>query len=105
MNSETAVIGNITDQQWILHRTYGTFIIPACPAGQVYALAEIGPRKGIIDLGDRRTLEYPLAAREIAGDLAREVNSYGGEGSYFGVFVCAGERPTPTEMDEARRRL
>ena len=105
MNAHMAVIANITEQQWILHRTYGTFRIEPCPPGQSYSLTELGPRKGTIDLGDKRVLDFPISAREIAEDLAREINSDGGEASFFGVFVCAGERPTAAELDQARRRL
>ena len=105
MDRDTAAIANITEQQWILQRTYGTFLVQGCPAGQPYALTEIGPRKGTIDLGDKRVLDFPISAREAAEDLAREINSDGGEASFFGVFVCAGERPTPAELEETRRRL
>lgn len=105
MNSDTAYIANILEQQWILQRTYGTFVVHGCPAGQPFALTPVGPRKGTIDLGDNRTLEFPITAREVAEDLAREVNADGGEGSFFGVFVCAGAQPTPAELAEARRKL
>jgi len=105
MNADKAVIANITGQQWILYRTYGTFIVAACSAGQPYTLTEVGARKGTIDLGDKRVLEYPISAREVAEDLAREINSDGGEASFFGVFVCASEQPTPAELEDARRKL
>ena len=41
-----------------------------------------------------RTMKFPIAAREIAGDIARELNNDSGEGSYHGVFVAAGLEPT-----------
>ena len=28
---DKAVIANITEQQWVLHRTYGNFLIRPCP--------------------------------------------------------------------------
>src|SRR5205823_12759074 len=59
----------------------------------------------VMDLGDKRTMEYRITAREIAEDLARELNSDSGEGSYHGVFVAAGEVPTESELAEARHRL
>ena len=113
---DKAVIANITDQQWVLHRTYGNFLIGPCPASRSaglgtnpgsagYALTEVTARKGAMDLGDKRTLEFPISAREVADDLAREVNADGGDGSYFGVFVCAGAEPTEAELTEARARL
>lgn len=105
MNRDAAYIANICEQQWIAQRTYGTFVVHACPAGHPFGLTEVGPRKGTIDLGDNRILEFPISAREVAEDLAREANSDGGEGSFFGVFVCAGERPSDEELAQARRRL
>jgi len=70
-----------------------------------YALTTIAARTGSIDLGDKRTLEFPISARDIAEDLAREINADGGESSYFGVFVCDGAEPTADELDEAHERL
>jgi hypothetical protein len=104
-HAEHAVICNISDQSWLLHRTHGTFAIAACEPGQDYALTPISSRRGRIDLGDKRTLDFPITAREIADDLAREINSDGGEGSNFGVFVCEGSVPTDEEQLEAQDRL
>jgi hypothetical protein len=143
-----AVLCNIAEQTWILHRTHGTFVVagrdPAPrqePGGSVnnstgshsdlsgvhhnfstspeapasgrtsprdaapYALTIISARTGAIDLGDKRTLEFPITAREIAEDLAREINSDGGEGSYFGVFVCKADAPCEAELLIAREQL
>jgi hypothetical protein len=148
-SAECAVICNVTEQTWILHRTHGTFVVAgrdASPngestAGEVsaldaidsidastapasgnhdssaartshsesvakpYALTRISARTGAIDLGDKRTLEFPISARDIAEDLAREINSDGGESSYFGVFVCEGAVPSEEELADARERL
>jgi hypothetical protein len=165
-----AVLCNITEQSWILHRTHGTFFVagahmecaqpsnpgPAsrslprfagagrseatasepsntppdhsenipvgnpnpgaglghprpCKSGQAtnspYALTPISARTGAIDLGDKRTLEFPISARDIAEDLAREINSDGGESSFFGVFVCEGSEPTDEELNDAHEKL
>ncbi len=105
MNRETAYIANITEQQWMAQRTYGNFVVQPCPPGQAYALTAVGAREGIVDLGDKRTLNFPISAREVAEDVAREINSDGGDGSFFGVFVCAGERPTEPELAQARAKL
>lgn len=134
-DSGSAVLCNITEQTWILHRTHGTFVVAGRSApdraqqgsaspefddaaaensdaadnsGRTlppYALTTIAARTGSIDLGDKRTLEFPISARDIAEDLAREINADGGESSYFGVFVCEGAEPTADELDEARERL
>jgi hypothetical protein len=133
--AETAVLCNITEQTWILQRTHGTFVVAGrsasanggstgrensevdAPGGAgsisereseiaaPYALTRISARTGAIDLGDKRTLEFPISARDIAEDLAREINSDGGEASYFGVFVCEGETPEAHELAEARELL
>jgi len=103
--TEPAVLCNITEQSWTLHRTHGTFCIAGCVAGETYTLTAIGSRTGAIDLGDKRSLEFPIFARDIACDLAREVNSDGGEASYFGVFVCAGSEPSEDELNEAHAQL
>jgi hypothetical protein len=100
-----AVLCNIAEQTWILHRTHGTFVVAGREPGETYALTIIGGRTGAIDLGDKRTLEFPISAREIAEDLAREINSDGGEGSYFGVFVCDGDEPSDAELLIARELL
>lgn len=132
-SAESAVLCNITEQTWILHRTHGAFVVAghavdartsdaniqstgreesagdalSAPAidDTSYALTRISARTGAIDLGDKRTLEFPISARDIAEDLAREINADGGESSYFGVFVCAGDEPDADELAEARERL
>jgi hypothetical protein len=133
--AETAVLCNITEQTWILHRTHGMFVVAgrpsdtrkehfaseefsapasditdpneqnAAPFDAPYALTRISARTGAIDLGDKRTLEFPISARDIAEDLAREINADGGEASYFGVFVCNEDVPSEDELAEARERL
>ncbi len=100
-----AVLCNIAEQTWILHRTHGTFVVAGREPGEAVALTIISARTGAIDLGDKRTLEFPITAREIAEDLAREINSDGGEGSYFGVFVCKGDEPSDAELLIAREQL
>ena len=108
-SADYAVLCNITEQTWILHRTHGTFVVagrgPHVGDEVPYALTQISARTGAIDLGDKRTLEFPISARDIAEDLAREINADGGESSYFGVFVCAGDEPEADELAEARERL
>nr|HEV7954376.1 hypothetical protein [Candidatus Acidoferrales bacterium] len=139
-SAETAMLCNITEQTWILHRTHGTFVVAGrnadarsqrtgsensaseeflAPASDItnssaensapldapYALTQISARTGAIDLGDKRTLEFPISARDIAEDLAREINADGGEASYFGVFVCDEDVPREDELAEAHERL
>jgi hypothetical protein len=69
------------------------------------SLTRVTPRKSIIDLGDKRTIDVNISAREIAQDLCREINGDAGEDSFLGAFVCAGDAPTAEELADARRRL
>ncbi len=113
MDSEIAVIANITEQSYMAHRTYGTFRIPGRPAeadgpaatGIEYSLTRVSPRTAVMDYGDKRTLPLPISAWEIANDLCREINSDAGERSFLGVFVCAGDAPTEQELRDARAQL
>jgi hypothetical protein len=104
-SSDVAVLCNISEQSWLLHRTHGTFAVVGRNSDESYALTGVTSRTGTMDLGDKRTLEFAIPAREIAEDLAREINSDAGEGSYFGVFACAGTLPTENELREAREKL
>jgi hypothetical protein len=105
MNSENAVIANITEQNYTAHRTYGTFRIAGRAAGEEFTVTRVTPRTAVMDYGDKRILPLAISAREIAGDLCREINSDAGENSFLGVFVCAGDAPTEDELRSARTRL
>ena len=100
-----AVIANITGQNFLANRMYGTFQIAGSGEGQEYALTRITPRTAVMDYGDKRTLPLAITAREIAEDICREINSDAGERSFLGVFLCAGEAPTDEELRSARERL
>jgi len=102
-----ATLVNICPERWpARHRTYfGSLEIQSPAPGEGYAITPVRAARGVIDLGDKRTMEYAISAREIAEDLARELNGDSGEGSFHGVFVAAGETPTEAELVEARRRL
>ena len=108
MNTETAVIANITEQSYTAHRTYGTFRISGRTASgesAEYSLTHVTPRTAVMDYGDKRTLPLAITAREIAEDICREINSDAGERSFLGVFVCAGEAPTAQELRDAQEKL
>jgi hypothetical protein len=105
--SEVVALVNISTEKWPpRHRTYfGSLEIRSPQPGEAYAITPIRGCTGVMDLGDKRTIDYRITAREIAEDLARELNGDSGEGSYHGIFVAAGEAPTESELLEARRRL
>ena len=104
---DVAVLVNISTQKWPpRQRTYfGSLDVRSPHDGEPYALTPVRSCKAMMDLGDKRTMEFPISAREIAEDIAREINSDSGEGSYHGVFVAAGSEPTQIELAEARRKL
>jgi hypothetical protein len=103
----TVTLVNISTEKWPpRHRTYfGSLEIRSPQPGEPYALTPIRGCTGVMDLGDKRIMEYTITAREIAEDIVREINGDSGEGSYHGVFVAAGNRPTESELADARRRL
>src|ERR1700687_3091430 len=105
--SDVVKLVNISTQKWPpRQRTYlGALTIASPEPGEAYASTAIEGCKGVIDLGDWQTMEFAISAREIAEDLAREINGDSGEGSFHGVFVAAGDAPTEGELGEARRRV
>src|SRR5712672_1802885 len=104
---DVVALVNISTEKWPpRHRTYfGSLEVSSPLPGEAFAVTPIRGCLGVMDLGDKRTMEYRITAREIAEDIAREINGDSGEGSYHGVFVAAGEAPTESELAEARRLL
>src|SRR5258708_15740293 len=107
VEDSTICLVNISTEKWPpRHRTYfGSLEVRSPEPGEPYAITLIRGCTGVMDLGDKRTMEYRITAREIAEDIAREINSDSGEGSFHGVFVAAGAAPTEAELADARRRL
>lgn len=100
-----AVIVNLTDQSWTIHRSYGTYQIRGRAPEEPYAMIPVAGVRAVMDLGDKRTMDVPITAREVAQDVCREINADAGEDSFFGVFVAHGETPENDEICEARHRL
>jgi hypothetical protein len=105
--NETVWLVNISPEKWPpRNRTYfGSLEVRSPEAGEDYAVTPIRGCMGVMDLGDRRTMEYRITAREVAEDIAREINSDSGEGSFHGVFVAPASTPSEAELAEARRKL
>jgi hypothetical protein len=103
----TVSLVNISTEKWPpRHRTYfGSLEVRSPEPGEPYAITPIRGCTGIMDLGDKRTMDFRITAREIAEGIARELNGDSGEGSFHGVFVAAGELPTDAELSDAVRRL
>jgi hypothetical protein len=104
-NESRAYIVNITDTDYMLSRTYGNYPIRAKQLGEFFSVTEIGPRKGTMDMGDRRVFEFPITPADVAKDLCREINNEAGLNSFLGVFVAAGPVPTAKELADANRKL
>jgi hypothetical protein len=105
--TETVSLVNISTEQWPpRHRTYfGSLPIRTREVGATFAITPVRGCMGVMDLGDKRTMEYRITAREIAEDIARELNGDSGEGSFHGVFVAAGPVPTEAELLDAQQNL
>jgi hypothetical protein len=106
-STDTVTLVNISTQKWPpRQRTYfGSLEVRSPEPGEAFAITPIRGCMGVMDLGDKRIMEFRITAREIADDIAREINGDSGEGSFHGVFVAAGDSPTDAELEEARRRL
>lgn len=109
MNKQSDVVSlvNISAQKWPprFRAYFGSLLIQSPEPGLPYAVTPIRGCTSVMDLGDKRTMEIRLSAREIADDLVREINGDSGEGSFHGVFVAAGPEPTEAELVEARKKL
>ena len=105
--NSTVSLVNISMEKWPpRQRTYfGSLQVNSPQAGEPFAITPVRGCNGVMDLGDKRLMEYRVTAREVADDIARELNGDSGEGSFHGVFVAAGDLPTEGELADARRRL
>jgi hypothetical protein len=105
--TDLVALVNISTEKWPpRNRTYfGSLEIRSPQSNDAFAITPIRGCTGVMDLGDKRTMEYRITAREIAEDIAREINGDSGEGSFHGVFVASGEMPTDGELADARRKL
>jgi len=103
----TAVLVNISTEKWPpRHRPYfGSLEVQSPKPGESFALTTICGCTAIMDMGDKHKIDIRLSAREIAEDIAREINADSGEDSFHGVFVAAGPVPTEAELADARRKL
>src|SRR5260370_27524005 len=106
-DTNAAVLVNISTEKWPpRHGTYfGSLEVRSPEPGEPYAITPVRGCTGVIDMGDKRMHEYRITAKEIAEDIAREINCDSGAGSFHGVFVAAGPEPTPAELADARPRL
>jgi hypothetical protein len=93
----TVTVVSLSDQDFYISRTYGIFHIPGCAKGEPYAILLVTARGDALDLGDNRRFPFTISAREIAADLIQDLEPHG-------IFVCAGARPTETELATAHAR-
>lgn len=108
-NRTRAYIANITEQDYRLVRTYGVYHIPGKKPGEAFSLTEIQPRKGIMDIGENKRLEFPIHPSEVAADLVRDINGNAGgdefTASFLGVFLCEADGPTDEQLRAQQERL
>ena len=107
MENERVWLVNISTEKWPPRsRTYfGSLQVNSPAEGQEYAVTPIRGYTGHIDMGDRRNIDYRVTAREVAEDLARELNGDSGEGSFHGVFVAATPTPSALELADAHQKM
>jgi predicted nucleic acid-binding Zn ribbon protein len=105
--SDTVALVNISTETWPpRYRSYfGSLQVLSPQPGEPFAITPIRGFTSIIDFGDKRFMDIRISAREVAEDLAREINGDSGDGSFHGVFVAAGPAPTDAELADARQRL
>lgn len=99
--NQRCTIANVAPFDFYESRSYGPFIIPACPKGHAYSHIIIQPRSRKYDVGDgiEKCIEIPdMSALDMAKDIAKDHLDHG-------VFVCAGLKPTAAELEEATLRL
>lgn len=111
MTAEKRFLINITEQRFILQRTYGVFVVAGCEEGQDYTVTEVNGRLELMDEGDQKYGQQLTEAELIAEDLTAEINSgiltvEGGDARIFmGVFVSMNNPPSEIDLQKARRRL
>jgi len=105
--SDSVALVNISTETWPpRYRSYfGSLQVVSPQPGEPFAITPIRGFTSIIDFGDKRTMDIHVSAREVAEDVAREINGDSGDGSFHGVFVAAGPAPTDAEIADARQRL
>jgi hypothetical protein len=99
--NQRCIIANVAPFDYYESRSYGPFIIPACPKNQAYSHIIIQPRARKYDVGDgiEKCIEIPdMSALDIARDIAKDHLDHG-------VFVCEGLKPTAAELEAATIRL
>ncbi len=108
---ETRYLINITEQRFVLQRTYGVYVIEGTKEGEDYTVTRVNGRLEMMDEGDQKYGQQLTEAELIAEDLANEINSgiltaEGGDGRIFmGVFVSMDAQPSEKELKAAKRKL
>lgn len=108
-------ICNITRQSFNAIRTFGYVNVVGAKKGQEYALTPVHEYRDRIVYDDKHQIPVTFPASEVAEDIVRSCNVDAGyttedgdeeyRGSFLGVFLCSGDKPTEEELDDARRRL
>jgi hypothetical protein len=94
-------IYNVGPHDWPVSRSYGYFNIMACPEGTSHSQPLIVTvRKRHMDMGENQYELIDIQAEDVARDIVVD-NLL----EQHGVFIAAGEKPTPAEISKAKQRL
>jgi hypothetical protein len=91
--TNTAVLVNTSTERWPpQHRTYfGSLEVRSPEPGELFAITPNRGCAGVMDLGDKRTMEYRITARESLRTPRVKSTTIRAK-EVFGVFVAAGDR-------------
>jgi|SRR5579872_6992251 len=100
---------NITPEAFNITRTFGYINVKGAMKGERYSLTPIREYHDRIVYDDKHQINVTFPAAEVAEDIVRNCNSDAGDDefprSFLGVFLCAGDQPTATELASADFRL
>lgn len=109
MIGQTVYLINLTDQDWVFHRSYGCYLVKGVRDGEVFTSMPIAGRLEHIDQGDEKYSQQITEATDIAEDLARQANEGilvpTGMDSFMGVFVSPTEKPSAALIANNQARM
>lgn len=96
---------SVFPRPFYFHNHNGSYELPACTGKMDFTFVEVRPGLDRYDLGeDKHVVAQAIPSKTIAEDYAGILNG-STDLTDRGVFVPAGEIPTPEEVTEAREKL
>lgn len=101
---------NITDQAFVVQRTYGNFYIPPISKGRKFSVLELHGVIATTDEGDDKALQMIQKVEDIAADISNDINGHITMGadapqSFLGVFVSETATPSKDDLEFQFERL